>query len=135
MTTATAPAAAKPAKAVKPTIAQRAAERVCPECGGAVVRKSAKGPMPTFCTPACKQARNNRRLTRGAALIEFAQAWRGARGSGEIAQASFQQMCNILDTFNAEDREAARPRADLMAAKILVEGTNYCDRRRIAAAA
>lgn len=32
----------------KPTISERARERVCPECGGPVIRRSARGPMPTI---------------------------------------------------------------------------------------
>ena len=117
-------------KSAKPTIAELARKPICPECGGAVVRRSAKGPAPTFCSPECKRTRGNRRLVRGSAIIEFAQAWRAARGSGEVAQGSFQQLCNILDQLNAEDNAAGRPRADLMAAKILVDQTTYFDRQR-----
>src|ERR1700741_5289108 len=121
---------AKPAKKAKPSIQERARERVCPECGSEVVRKSAKGPMPTFCSEACKRARGNRRLVRGSAIIEMAQAWRIDRGQGEIAQAALQQLCAILDQFNAEDHATKRPRADLMAAKILADGTIFMDRQR-----
>ncbi len=123
-------------KAPKPTMLERARQAICPECGGQVVRRSARGPMPTFCSPECKRARGNRRLVRGSAIIEFAQAWRVDRGSGEIAQAAFAQMCQILDQFNAEDNEwrgengERRPRADLMASKILADGTMYFDRQR-----
>lgn len=118
------------ARASKPTIAERARERICPECGGAVVRRSARGPMPTFCSDGCKKKRSNRRLVRGSAIIELAQAWRIDRGSGEIAQTAFQQLCAILDQFNAEDNGAGRPRADLMAAKILADGSMFIDRQR-----
>lgn len=116
-----------------PSIDEMAAQRICPECGGEVTRKSAKGPFPTFCSDPvknCKKVRGNRRLVRGSAIIEFAQAWRVNRGSGEVAQQSFQQFCNILDQFNAEDREDDRPRADLCAAKVLVERTLYIDRQK-----
>lgn len=125
-----------PARKAKPTIRERAAQRICPECGGKVERKSTKGPMPTFCTKECGKARSNRRLVRGAAIIEFAQAWRIDRGSGEIAQGAFAQLCQILDQFNAEDAAYtspagnSRPRADLMASKILVDGTLFADRQR-----
>ena len=119
----------------KPTIAERARERVCPECGAVPVRKSAKGPPPTFCSPDCKRARGNRRLVRGSAIIEMAQAWRVDRGSGPIAQQAFAQFCQMLDQFNAEDKDAGRPRADLMAAKILDTGTIFMDRQHQANAA
>lgn len=115
-------------RAAKPTLAERARERICPECGGEVHRKSSRGPMPTFCSDMCKRARGNRRLARGAAIIELAQAWRIDRGTGEIAKVSFEQLCSILDLFNADDKEAGRPRADLMAAKILSDGSIYLDR-------
>lgn len=117
-------------KKEKPTVAQLAARRVCPECGCEVVRRSARGPMPTFCGETCKKARGNRRLVRGAAIIEFAQAWRALRAQGPVAQAAFAQLNAILDQFNAEDVKAKRPRADLMAAKILADGTQYFDRQR-----
>jgi hypothetical protein len=118
-------------KKAQPTIQELAAKRVCPECGGEVVRKSARGPFPTYCADkACKKDRGNRRLVRGAAIIEFAQAWRVNRGSGETAKASFNQMCRILDQFNAEDHAANRPRADLCAAKILADGSLYMDRQK-----
>jgi hypothetical protein len=123
-------------KKAKPTIRERAREHICPECGTDVHRRSPKGPMPTFCSAECKKARGNRRLVRGAAVIEFLQAWRIDRGSGEIAQGAFAQLCQIADQFNAEDAAyrgpngEQRPRADLMASKILVEQTTYFDRQR-----
>jgi len=126
MTTPTAPTAKKP----QPTVAELARKAICPECGGQVVRKSDRGPMPTYCSAECKKARGNRRLVRGAAIIEFAQAWRALRAQGPTAQAAFAQMNSILDQFNAEDHAADRPRADLCAAKILADGTQYFDRQR-----
>jgi endogenous inhibitor of DNA gyrase (YacG/DUF329 family) len=115
----------------KPTIRERASQAICPECGGAVVRRSARGPFPTFCSGECKRVRANRRLVRGSAVIEFVQAWRLARGSGEIAKASFAQICAIADQFNAEDNAAGRPRADLAASKLIISGTLFCDRQHV----
>lgn len=132
MTTPIQPTAKKP----QPTVAELARKNVCPECGGTPVRKSAKGPMPTYCSVECKKARGNRRLVRGAAIIEFAQAWRALRAQGPVAQASFAELNSILDQFNAEDAAwrgpngERRPRADLCAAKILIDGTKYFDRQR-----
>jgi hypothetical protein len=48
---------------------------------------------------------------------------------GEIAQASFAEVNRILDQFNAQDRAAGRPRADLYAAKLLIDGTQFFDRQ------
>lgn len=131
-TTLEAPAVATPAsrKVVRPTIRQRAAERVCPECGGEVVRKHAKGPMPVFCCAEHKKAFGNRQLVEGRAVIGFLKAWRIDRAQGEIAQQAFAQVCQIVDQFNFQDRDAKRPRADLYAAKVLAEGTLFIDRQR-----
>ena len=116
-------------KTSKPTISARASERTCPECGGEVVRRSARGPMPTFCTPECKKAHANRHIVEGRAVIALLKAWRIDRAQGPIAQASFAEVNRILDQFNAQDREAGRPRADLYAAKRLLDGTQFQDRQ------
>lgn len=114
----------------KPTIRDRAREKVCPNCGGEVARRNARGPMPKFCGDACKVAMQNRLTVEGRAIAHFAKAWRIDRGSGDIASASFAQMVEIIDLFNARDLEAGRPRADLYAAKLLAEGTRFIDRKR-----
>lgn len=135
MTATTAPAAKKPAK---PTIAQRAREAVCPNCSGPVVRRSTRGPMPTFCDAkgagVCKKEHANRHIVEGRAVIAFLKAWRVDRAQGEIAQAAFAEANRILDQFNAQDREAGRPRADLYAAKMLADGTQFVDRQHQAQA-
>lgn len=113
----------------KPTIAERARDAICPECGGQVVRRSTRGPKPTFCGPECKRAHGNRHIVEGRAVIAFLKAWRIDRGSGEIAKASFQQLCQIVDQFNTQDRAAGRPRADLYAAKLMEDGRLYMDRQ------
>jgi hypothetical protein len=125
-------------KPSKPSIHQRARDLVCPECGGPVVRRSARGPMPTFCDAqgpgVCKKNHANRHLVEGRAVIAFLKAWRIDRAQGEIAQHSFAEICNIVDQFNAQDREAGRPRADLYAAKLLADGTKFVDRQHQAQA-
>jgi hypothetical protein len=121
---------ARPARKAKPAIEVRAREAICPECGTKVERRSPRGPMPTFCGDVCKRTRSNRRLVRGSAVIELLQAWRIERGSGPIAQRAFAELCSIADLYNAEDRDAGRPRADLMAAKILANGSLFIDRAR-----
>ena len=124
--------AAAPARTrkAKPSIEERARIAICPECGGKVARRSNLGPVPTFCSKTCKRVRGNRRLVRGSNVIELLQAWRIERGTGPIASAAFAQICQIVDLYNAEDLEAGRPRADIMAAKMLSNGVIYLDRQR-----
>jgi hypothetical protein len=117
-------------KTVRPTIAERARDRICPECNGPVERRSPKGPMPVFCCHEHKKAFGNRQLVEGRAVIGLLKAWRIDRAQGEIAQQSFAQVCQIVDQFNFQDRDAKRPRADLYAAKVLNEGTLFIDRQR-----
>ncbi len=116
--------------ASKPSISERIKERVCPNCGASVLRKHLKGPSPTFCSKACKTEMNNRLTVEGRAVIAFLKAWRINRGSGPIAQASFQQAVETIDYFNQRDAKMGRPRADYHAASILKEGTKYIDRQR-----
>lgn len=115
----------------KPTIAERARQATCPECGKDVKRRTATGPRPTFCSNECKRRRGNRRLSRGSNLTDLLQAWRIDRGSGPIAQAAFAQICQIVDLYNEQDLAAGRPRADLMAAKIMANGSLFIDRQRL----
>lgn len=116
-------------KTAKPTIAERAREKTCPECGQPALRKSARGPMPTFCSAECKKSHSNRHIVEGRAVIALLKAWRIDRAQGEIAQKTFAEVNRILDQFNAQDREAGRPRADLYAAKLLNTGTQFQDRQ------
>lgn len=123
-------AAAPTTRKAKPTIAERAREAICPECGGPVVRRSTRGPVPIFCSPEHKRAFGNRKLVEGQAVIGLLKAWRIERGSGPIATAAFAQICAIVDGFNASDRTDGRPRPDLYAAKLLADGTIYADRAK-----
>jgi len=120
-------------KAARPTIAERARERICPNCGGPAERRNAKGPAPTFCDAkgkgVCKKEHSARKLAEGYAMAAWVKAWRIDRGTGEIAKGSLAQLCEIAGLFNAQDLEAGRPRADLYAAKLLAEQTRYLDRR------
>lgn len=116
------------ARAEKPTISELARKAICPNCGGAVERKSARGPMPTYCSKPCKVDHFNRHVVEGRVVIGLLKAWRIDRGTGEIAQGAFAQAISALDHFIAEDRKAGRPRPDLYAAKILITGTMPFDR-------
>lgn len=102
--------------------------RVCPNCGGDVVRKSARGPFPTFCSAECKREHGNRMIVEGRAVIGLLKAWRIDRAGSPTAKAAFAEVNRILDTLNAQDREAGRPRADLYAAKLLADGRSFHDR-------
>ena len=117
-------------KTQRPTITERAADRTCPECGGPAERRSARGPVPTFCSQDCRKAHGNRHMVEGRAVIAFLKAWRIDRGGGEIAKGSLAEVCAIVDSFNTADREAGRPRADLYAAKLLAGDTRYMDRQK-----
>jgi hypothetical protein len=114
----------------KPSVAERLRERICPNCGGPVERRAAKGPAPTFCGSSCKREMQNRLTVEGRAVIAFLKAWRIDRGSGEIAHRAFAQVCEIADLFNAHDKSAGRPRADYYAATLLADGTRFIDRMR-----
>lgn len=89
----------------------------CPECGGAVT-KGTRGKARVFCSNECKQAHANRRTVRGKALVAIAQGWRQTRGSGDLGKFLFAEMQQMLDAWNAEDREAGRGRADVYAAQV-----------------
>lgn len=117
-------------KQSKPTIAARAADRICPECAGPVERRSARGPMPTFCSQKCRKDHGNRHIVEGRAVIALLKAWRIDRGSGQIAKTCFAEVCSIIDGFNAADKDIGRPRADLYAAKLLADGYRYMDRQQ-----
>jgi hypothetical protein len=103
--------------------------RRCPECGIEVARKSLRGPVPTFCCAQHKVAFNNRQTVRGRTVVSFAQAWRRGRGKAGVPSSAFQAMCEILDTFNGEDRTAGRPPVEEYVASTLFNGTRYADRR------
>lgn len=114
----------------KPTIRERLRERICPNCGGPVARKSAKGPPPKFCSSACSREMQNRLTVEGRTVIALLKAWRIDRGTGEIAQGCFAQAIEALDLYNSQDREAGRPRADYYGATLLADGTRLYDRQR-----
>jgi endogenous inhibitor of DNA gyrase (YacG/DUF329 family) len=119
----------------KPSVSERAREAICPNCGDEAVRRSARGPVPTFCSAECKRDHGNRHMVEGRAVIALLKAWRIDRGSGEIAKAAFAEAVSILDKFNAADKDAGRPRADLYAAKLLNTGRRYIDREQRSRAA
>jgi endogenous inhibitor of DNA gyrase (YacG/DUF329 family) len=101
--------------------------RDCLECGKPV-QQTGKGRERLFCCEAHKQAHANRRAVRGKAVMTLLQAWRVDRGSTAVAKAAFREVCEMVDTFNAEDFEARRPRATEHAKSLLAQGS-FIDRR------
>lgn len=119
-------------KKAKPTVRERAADRLCPNCGKpSPERISSRGPAPLYCRDTdCKREMNNRNLRDGLALVPYVKAWRIDRGSGEIAQTAFARLCKIADTLNEEDRTENRPRADYYAATLIASQAATVDELR-----
>lgn len=104
-------------------------DKVCPECGRPVYRKTKKGPVPTFCCPEHKVAFNNRQIVRGRVIISLAMAWRQQRGKKGTGSAAYREMIRIVDKFNAEDREAGRPLVTNYVADLFQDWRSYDERR------
>jgi hypothetical protein len=108
---------------------------VCAECGQ---RFHINRPQQQFCSPAHAKAFQNRQLTEGRAVVALAKAWRSGRNLGkgpeaedqrEVARQALSELCAILDSFNAADRDAGRPNP-LHYAKGLLRQGRYIDRQR-----
>lgn len=129
---ATAAADAPKAKKGKPSIRDRAAQRLCPNCGKpSPERISNRGPAPIYCRDTdCKRQMNNRNLADGLALVPYVKAWRIDRGTGEIAQTAFARLCKIADDLNEADRRNNRPRADYYAATLIASQAATVDELR-----
>ena|SRR5881628_67006 len=79
----------------------------CCECGGPItsVRHDA-----AFCTPKCRKAYNNRRMQRGAELIEL--YWHTRFNRQEAIEFGIRTiMDNMVSTWNEEDKAAGRRHA------------------------
>lgn len=85
----------------------RPTQRVCAECNQPFETQNRK---QLFCSHAHKLTFHNRCTARGKVLIPLAMAWRTKRGSGATAKKALSEMCRLLDSFAAEDREAGRMR-------------------------
>jgi hypothetical protein len=133
MTDLIAPAAKT--KKARPSVRERAGEKLCPNCGKpSPERISSRGPAPIYCRKTedrdCKREMNNRNLADGLALVPYVKAWRVDRGSGEIAQTSFARLCKIADDLNAADIRDDRPRADYYAATLIASQAATVDELR-----
>ncbi|WCD56220.1 hypothetical protein [Caulobacter phage BL94] len=82
----------------------------CPECGQ---KFEAKHHRASFCSPAHRNAYNNRQLAEGQRIVAIAKAWRQSRSTSdkslkEAGKAAFSQLCRELDMLNAADFEHGR---------------------------
>lgn len=106
-------------------------QRQCPNCGKPVVRKPGPGGAKTFCAPRCKVEYQGRAMNEGRAIIAFAKAWRESRNrkeDREVGSAALAELCNVLDSFNAADRAAGRPRTTEYVKTQFQRGYLYRDR-------
>lgn len=101
----------------------------CPECD-APVEQPRTGRARIFCNEAHKQAHANRRAVRGKSIMSLLQAWRVDRGRTPVAREAFAAMVEMVDTFNSEDLDQGRGRANVHARHLLDQG-NYRDRRSV----
>jgi hypothetical protein len=105
----------------------------CPECGTEFRRSSGRGGVKTFCTAEHKKAYQARAAAEGRAIIALAKAWRECRNrkeDGPTGSAALAEMVSILDSFNAADRKAGRPRTTEYVKRQLRSGYRYMDRKR-----
>jgi hypothetical protein len=119
-------------KSPKPSIRETVNQRMCPNCGRpSPERISARGGTPLYCRDRpCRRELNNRNVVQGASLVPYLKAWRADRGSGEIAQASFMRICNIVDALLDDDRRANRPHARYHAATLIASNAQPVDELR-----
>lgn len=102
----------------------------CPWCASIVPSEKVRGEPKAFCTDNCRTSYNNKMKSRGQAVVALAMTWRAGRGSSDLSKAAYAELCSILDSFNAEDREAGRPPVSIRTGQIMRSGTRYIDRRR-----
>lgn len=103
--------------------------RVCHECGGEFVHKSYQ---QQFCSTAHKAAFQNRQAVQGRAVVALAKAWRASRNrkdDRELGSKALAELCSILDSFNADDREVGRP-SPVKYARALLSTGRYVDRKQ-----
>lgn len=77
-------------------------DTTCPECGNAI-----SGGPRLFCSPACRQSFNNRRMQRGAELYDLFRALRRERGKAKDLNL-WTLMCRLEKQWQDED-DAQRP--------------------------
>lgn len=108
---------------VAPSPARKTYARKCPECATAF----AGSRDARFCTTACKDTFWNREGKRGKVLTPLFRAWRGGRGSNDVARYAFSEICSLADIWNAEDRAAGRMSAADFIRPKMTEGWRATD--------
>jgi hypothetical protein len=74
---------------------------ICRECNA---KFEARRASREFCCNACRQQFNNRRMTRGLEIYDFAMAWRDDRTD----TMALTLLCRLLAEFKDEDSRAGR---------------------------
>jgi hypothetical protein len=74
---------------------------ICRECNA---KFEARRASREFCSTACRQRFNNRRMTRGVEIYDLAMQWRDDRTD----TAALTLLCRLLAKFKDEDSRAGR---------------------------
>jgi hypothetical protein len=100
----------------------RLAGRKCANCPDLFAPGS---PNARFCGDPCRKAFNNRNTAQGGPLVPLLKAWRASRNAkGKTAEAvaarqlgalALNEICAIVDSFMAGDREEGRTGPDAIA--------------------
>lgn len=85
-------------------------EPICQECGNRIT-ESRRAKM--FCSPACRQTFNNRRMQRGADMYDLFRALRRERGKAKDMNI-WTVLCQLEKRWNDEDTEARPGRKSYM---------------------
>lgn len=86
----------------------------CPECGNALTATPQPGKL--FCSPACRQTFNNRRMQRGAELYDLFRSLRRDRAEAKSLN-MWTQICRLELAWQMEDEKNRQGRKSYMPAK------------------
>lgn len=91
-----------------------AANNECLECGNALT--ATRQPGRLFCSTACRQAFNNRRMQRGAEIYDLFRALRRERAEAKRLNI-WTEICRLELAWQIEDDETRQGRKSYMPAK------------------
>jgi hypothetical protein len=89
----------------------RVTNGACRECRA---KFTAQRATKEFCSTACRQAFNNRKMIRGAAIYSLAMEWRADRSD----KTALNLLCRLLAEFRSDDERAGRRSWDSAASVI-----------------